>query len=150
MNIKQYWNIRHSGKAALGVAVLAALGMSTQTQAQSGLSIDSGEITYADHVAQIITDNCVVCHREGGVGPMQLTNFEQVRPWAPLIGMRVANKEMPPYSYDDHIGIQDLQGDWRLSDEEINTVTQWVAQGAPEGDWGDRSHPVANLPASDE
>ena len=28
MNIKQYWNIRHSGKAALGVAVLAALGMS--------------------------------------------------------------------------------------------------------------------------
>jgi hypothetical protein len=80
---------------------------------------------------------------------MQLTNFEQVRPWAPLVSMRVANKEMPPYSYD-HIGIQDLQGDWRLSDEEINTITQWVAQGAPEGDWGDRSHPVADLPAADE
>jgi len=131
MKIKQCWNKQRSGKAVLGFAVLAVLGFTGQAQAQSSLSIDSGEVTYADHVAQIITDNCVVCHREGGVGPMQLTNFEQVRPWAPLIGMRVANKEMPPYAYDDHIGIQDLQGDWRLSDEEIAAVTTWVAEVAP-------------------
>lgn len=139
------------GKAAFGLAALSIFGLAGQSQAQSSLAInDSDAVTYADHVAQIITDNCVVCHREGGVGPMQLTNYEQVRPWAPLISMRVANKEMPPYSYDDHIGIQDLQGDWRLSDEEIAAVTTWVAQGAPEGDWGDRSHPVADLPDPDQ
>ena len=151
MRIKQCWNHQRSGKAALGFAVLAVFGFTAQAQAQSStLSIDSGAVTYADHVAQIITDNCVVCHREGGIGPMQLTNFEQIRPWAPLISMRVANREMPPYAYDQHIGIQDLQGDWRLTDEEINTITSWVAQGAPEGDWGDRSHPVADLPNPDE
>jgi len=66
---------RHSGRAVLGASVFAILGMSGLAQAQSGLSINSGEITYADHVAQIITDNCVVCHREGGIGPMQLTNY---------------------------------------------------------------------------
>jgi mono/diheme cytochrome c family protein len=132
------------------VAAATFTMLGTTAQAQSDLSVIDSQITYADHVAQIITDNCVVCHREGGIGPMQLTSYEQVRPWAPLVSLRVANKEMPPYSYDDHIGIQDLQGDWRLSDEEINTITQWVAQGAFEGDWGDRNHPVADLPAADE
>lgn len=151
MKIKQCWNNQRSGKAALGFAVLAVFGITAQAQAQSStLSIDSGAVTYADHVAEIITENCVVCHREGGIGPMQLTNFEQIRPWAPLISLRVANREMPPYAYDQHIGIQELQGDWRLTDEEISTITNWVAQGAPEGDWGDRSHPVADLPDADE
>ncbi len=90
---------QYTGKAILGLTVLAALGLTAQAQAQStSLSIDAEKITYADHVAQIITDNCVVCHREGGVGPMQLTNYEQVRPWAPLIQYRVENREMPPYA----------------------------------------------------
>ncbi len=151
MKIKQCWTNQRSRKAALGFAVLAVFGITAQAQAQSStLSIDSGAVTYADHVAEIITENCVVCHREGGIGPMQLTNFEQIRPWAPLISMRVASREMPPYAYDQHIGIQELQGDWRLTDEEISTITNWVAQGAPEGDWGDRSHPVADLPDADE
>ena len=132
----------------VAAATFTMLGASAQ--AQSDLSVIDTQITYADHVAQIITDNCVVCHREGGVGPMQLTNFEQVRPWAPLISMRVENREMPPYAYDHGIGIQKLQGDWRLEQSEIDTIVSWVEQGAPEGNWGDRIHPVANLPAADE
>jgi len=90
--------------------------------------------TYTDEVASIINENCATCHREGGIGPMQLTNYEQVRPWAPLISLRVANREMPPYAYDQHIGIQDLQGDWRLDQEEIDTIVAWVNAGAPYGD----------------
>ncbi|MDO8272531.1 MAG: hypothetical protein Q7U82_11545 [Gammaproteobacteria bacterium] len=76
MRTMQCWKQKQrTGKAILGLTVLAALGLTAQAQAQSGaLSIDAGQVTYADHVAQIITDNCVVCHREGGVGPMQLTN----------------------------------------------------------------------------
>jgi mono/diheme cytochrome c family protein len=150
MRIKQCSSAKIFKKGALGLAVLAVLGGAGQAQAQSALSINTGEVTYADHVAQIITDNCVVCHREGGVGPMQLTNYEQVRPWAPLIQYRVENREMPPYAYDHGIGIQELQGDWRLEQSEIDTITAWVQQGAQEGDWGDRSHPVANLPDPDQ
>ena len=117
-------------------AVVMAFGLQAQAQEQ---------ITYADHVAQIITDNCVVCHQEGGIGPMQFTSYEQVRPWAPLIQMKVASREMPPYAYDHGIGIQDLQGDWRLAQEDIDTIVTWVDQGAALGDWGDRSHPVADV-----
>jgi mono/diheme cytochrome c family protein len=90
--------------------------------------------TYTNEVASIINDNCVVCHRAGGIGPMSFETYEQVRPWAPLIQMRVANREMPPYAYDHGIGIQDLQGDWRLSQEDIDTVVAWVNSGSQYGD----------------
>ena len=34
-------------------------------------SAQDDQITYNSHVAKIINENCVVCHREGGIGPMQ-------------------------------------------------------------------------------
>ena len=90
--------------------------------------------TYTDEVANIINENCVVCHRQGGIGPMSFETYEQVRPWAPLIAMKVASREMPPYAYDHGIGIQDLQGDWRLAQEDIDTVVAWVNSGSIYGD----------------
>lgn len=110
------------------LTILACVSM-TQIMAQ-----ELGEpISYSGHVARIINENCVVCHREGGIGPMELSSYESVRPWAPLIQLKVANREMPPYAYDHDIGIQDLQGDWRLSQEDIDTVVGWVSQGSPLG-----------------
>ena len=99
----------------------------------SSVQAQDDEVTYNTHVAQIINENCVVCHREGGIGPMQFENYDQVRPWAPLIQLKVANREMPPYAYDHGIGIQDLEGDWRLAQEEIDAITQWVNNGSPIG-----------------
>ena len=90
--------------------------------------------TYTDEVAEIINSNCVVCHRQGGIGPMSFETYEQVRPWAPLISLKVMKREMPPYAYDHGIGIQDLQGDWRLSQKDIDTVVEWVDTGASYGD----------------
>ena len=113
----------------LGLATIALLGFQTQAVAQAG-----HQVTYNGEVGRIINENCVVCHREGGIGPMQLSSYDQVRPWAPLIQLRVANKEMPPYAYDHGIGIQELQGDWRLQQEDIDTIVAWVNQGAPLGD----------------
>ncbi|PCJ27063.1 MAG: hypothetical protein COA96_03880 [SAR86 cluster bacterium] len=114
----------------IGLVSLVALGVQTTAVAQA----QDDQITYNTHVAKIINENCVVCHREGGIGPMQLTNYEQVRPWAPLIQMKVANRQMPPYAYDHGIGIQDLEGDWRLSQDDIDSVVAWVNQGSPQGD----------------
>ncbi len=92
------------------------------------------ELVYNGEIGRIINENCVVCHQEGGIGPMAFENYEQVRPWAPLISYRVQSREMPPYAYDQHIGIQDLIGDWRLDQQEIDKVVAWVEAGAPMGD----------------
>jgi hypothetical protein len=92
------------------------------------------EPTYIDGVSSIINNNCVVCHREGGIGPMSFESYEQVRPWAPLIQHKISTREMPPYAYDHGIGIQDLQGDWRLPQNDIDVVVDWVRSGSPYGD----------------
>ena len=106
------------------------------------------DVSYNGDVARIMNENCVVCHREGGIGPMQFESYDQVRPWAPLIQYKVANREMPPYAYDHGIGIQQLKGDWRLSQVEIDTIVAWVDQGAPQGD-PDIVPPPADLPDPD-
>ena len=80
---------------------------------------------------------------------MQFTSYEQVRPWAPIIGYRVERREMPPYAYDQHIGIQDLLGDWRLAQEDIDTILAWVDQGAPLGN-PDIVPPAAEVRSLDE
>jgi hypothetical protein len=126
------------------ITVLATSSMTGKALAQTHETV-----TYTEDVGRIINENCVVCHREGGIGPMQLTSYEQVRPWAPLIQLKVANREMPPYAYDEDIGIQDLEGDWRLKQEDIDTIVDWVNQGSP---LGDADLPVAmpDLPGLDE
>jgi len=96
--------------------------------------------TYAREVSRIIQDNCQGCHQPGQIGPMSFTNYDEVRPWAPLIRLKVLEREMPPYQYDNHIGVQELKGDWRMADEDIDTLVAWVDAGAPMGN-------PENLPA---
>ena len=116
-----------TNKSLLAIDLLVLMGLMYFT---SGVHAQ----TYTDNVAKIINNNCLICHRPGGIGPMSFEGYEQVRPWAPLIKMKVASREMPPYAYDHGIGIQDLQGDWRLSQKEIDTIVAWVDSGSQYGD----------------
>lgn len=97
--------------------------------------------TYAKEVSRIIQDNCQICHQPGNIGPMSFTSYEEVRPWAPLIQLRVAAREMPPYQYDTDTGIQHLKNDWRMSQEDIDTVVAWVNAGSPFGNPEDLPQP---------
>ena len=113
-----------------GTSLMSALAFQSHLLAQDAVH----DLTYNGSIGQIINENCVTCHQDGGIGPMQFETYDQVRPWAPLISYKVANKEMPPYAYDEDIGIQHLIGDWRLEQEEIAQIVSWVEQGAPLGD----------------
>ncbi len=116
-------------KSLLSFIAFPLLALSLTVTAQS-----DSELVYNGEIGRIINENCVVCHQEGGIGPMQFETYDQVRPWAPLIQLKVANREMPPYAYDQHIGIQDLIGDWRLEQAEIDKIVAWVDSGSPLGD----------------
>ena len=106
------------------------------------------DVTYAKDVAPIIQKNCTVCHRPGGIGPIDLVDYEDARRYARRIRRQVSNRTMPPYYYDRDIGIQSLKHDWRLSDEDITTIVDWVDQGTPLGDPADI--PVLDLPDSED
>jgi len=146
----QHRSLRPSFWTAAAVALVATFALQSEAHAQATFasSTDDADITYAADVATIIQNNCQVCHRAGGIGPMELVTYEDVRRYAPLIKIKVANREMPPYYYDSDIGIQELQHDWRLSQEDINTVVAWVDQGAVLGDPADM--PTIDLRSTDE
>ena len=131
-------------------ALVATFTFQSTAQAQvSFASTDDADVTYAADVASIIQDNCQVCHRAGGIAPMELIDYEDVKLYAPLIKVKVANRLMPPYYYDNDVGIQELKHDWRLSQEDINTVVAWVDQGAPLGNPDDMPPPVELLDTDD-
>jgi hypothetical protein len=123
------------------VAILAAFASSVDAQVNFASTGNVAEVTYAKDVAPIIQNNCMVCHRPGGIGPMDLMTYEDARRYARRIREQVSNRLMPPYYYDNDIGIQTLEHDWRLSQQEIDAVVAWVDQGAPLGDPADMPPP---------
>jgi hypothetical protein len=131
-------------------AFVATFAFQGSAQAQvSFASSNDAPLTYSADVASIIQENCTVCHRAGGIGPMELVTYENVKLYAPLIKIKVANRIMPPYYYDTDIGVQELKHDWRLSQEDINTIVAWVDQGAPLGNPDDMP-PPAELRTTDD
>ena len=121
------------GAATLALVATFAFQSTAQAQVTFASSSNDVPLTYSADVASIIQENCTVCHRAGGIGPMELVTYENVRMYAPLIKIKVVNRIMPPYYYDNDVGIQELQHDWRLSQEDINTIAAWVDQGTPLG-----------------
>jgi hypothetical protein len=89
-------------------------------------------LTFTRDVAPILYKRCVECHRAGEIAPMSLITYQEVRPWAKSIRQRVAERSMPPWYADPHIG--KFSNDPSLSKEEIDTIVAWVDSGAPKGD----------------
>jgi mono/diheme cytochrome c family protein len=123
------------------LAVAALFGHGAAFAAEPMIDPDPDQVTYAKDVAPILQENCQVCHQPGAIGPMSLTSYEEVRPWARVIQLQVESRNMPPYHYDTHVGIQELKNDQRLSEEEIRTIARWVEDGAPMGDLADMPPP---------
>ena len=99
--------------------------------------------TFSADIAPIMFDKCSSCHNPDGIGPMPLLSYEQVKPYAGLISLKVQAREMPPWHLDKSTGIQAYKNDVSLSDEQIDTIVAWVNGGMPEGD-------PANLPPEPE
>lgn len=93
-----------------------------------------GQVTFTKDVAPILQEHCQVCHRPNTFAPMSLLTYEDVRPWAKSIRLKVLAREMPPWYIDKNIGVRHFKNDASLSDAEIATVVNWVDAGAPKGD----------------
>ncbi len=89
------------------------------------------QITFSEHIAPIIYKNCGSCHRPGEIGPMNLTNYDEVKNWSTMIKYVTSIKYMPPWQADPEYSR--FQEENFLSDEEIQNIAEWVDNGAPEG-----------------
>lgn len=97
-------------------------------------------VTYFGHVKPLFDAKCGLCHVTGGVAPMPLETYEDVRDWAPQIRAAVGNGRMPPWYAAD--GCNEYYGDRSLSDDQKALVLQWVDDGALEGDEARAAEPL--------
>jgi hypothetical protein len=89
-------------------------------------------VTYTKDISPIIYNNCTVCHRDGEIAPFPLTNFEEVRDEAYTIRSVTRKGYMPPWMPDR--GFSHFLGERGLTDQEVETIAQWVKAEMPEGD----------------
>lgn len=104
------------------VAAMAVVGSMQQAKAQ----------TFHADVAPIIYNNCTECHRDGEIGPGQFITYEEVSLAAGMIEYSIQSGYMPPWSPDHNYS--SLLGERYLTQEQIQTVSDWIAAGKPEGD----------------
>ncbi|MFM1895774.1 MAG: hypothetical protein RLZZ385_848 [Pseudomonadota bacterium] len=99
--------------------------------------IDPRAVTFNKDIAPILQRSCQNCHHVGGGGPMSLVNYNEVRPWAPVIKYRTSIRDrmgaMPPFFVEKDIGIHQFKNDPSLSDLELALIQAWADNGAPEG-----------------
>jgi hypothetical protein len=94
-------------------------------------------VTFTKDIAPILQAKCQDCHRQGGMAPMALVSYQEVRPWAKSVKSRVLAHTMPPWFLDKTVGIQHFSNDASLNDQQIATIVKWVDSGSPQGDLKD-------------
>jgi thiol-disulfide isomerase/thioredoxin/Ca2+-binding EF-hand superfamily protein len=114
-------------------------------------------ITYHNRVSRIIQQNCVNCHREGGVAPFTLTTLEDVQSHAGMIEQVVERGLMPPWFAANTIAGKTLAGstpandaevlspwinDCSLGESEKRDLLTWLAGEMPAGDADDAPLPL--------
>jgi peroxiredoxin len=91
-----------------------------------------GTFTYTKHVAGILQNHCLECHRPGQVGPFALTSYEDAVNWSAMIREVISEGRMPPWHADPKFG--HFANDRRLSEDSRKALLGWIEQGCPKGD----------------
>jgi mono/diheme cytochrome c family protein len=126
----------------VGQPILAAAAFQAALFASATLCsplASAAPLTYAHDIAPIIERNCVACHRVGEAAPFPLLTYADVKKRAAQIAAVTRSRYMPPWLPERGFG--DFADERRLTAEEIRTIADWVAQGAPEGS------PAASAPS---
>ena len=90
------------------------------------------DVTFAEQVAPILKKHCWECHQSGGSAPFALTTFKQASAQAEAIAEVVIQERMPPWFASHDFGpFVNRRG---LSDDERQTIADWVRSGAAQGD----------------
>jgi hypothetical protein len=89
-------------------------------------------ITFAEHVAPILAEHCVSCHRPGEPAPFDLSTYRDAERRAQQISEVVQSGLMPPWLPEP--GELPFVDERRLSAREVDLVRRWIKEGAPQGD----------------
>jgi hypothetical protein len=88
--------------------------------------------TWNHDVQPLVAEHCQGCHTQGGIAPFALDSYAQARPQAFALAAAVASRKMPPWMPEED-GCVPLRDSRRLTDAQVQVVSDWAAAGAPEG-----------------
>jgi hypothetical protein len=88
------------------------------------------KISYSKEIAPMLIDKCVSCHRDGGIAPWQMSSYEIVKGFSPMIREVLRTQRMPPWHADPHYGA--FRNDRSLTGEQVKTLVHWIEAGAPQ------------------
>lgn len=127
---------------ALGGASLLIFGFASmpEDKPKEPLKVPA-KPTYAEHVAPILNNHCVQCHRPGEVAPFSLLGYDNAKKWAAMTSVVTHSKQMPPWKAKTGYG--EFADDIQLSPEQIQILKLWNDQGAPRGDRAKEPKPPA-------
>ena len=94
------------------------------------------QVSYITDIAPILERNCVNCHREGGIGPWQMSSHAMVRGWSPMMREVVMTQRMPPGRIDTHVG-KPMSNASGLTVAEQQLLIDWIDQGSPKDEGAD-------------
>ena len=100
-------------------------------------------ISYEKEIAPILQDNCVSCHRTGGIGPWAMSDYNMVKGFSLMVREVLRTKRMPPWHADPDIG--HFSNDRSLTIEETQKLVHWIEAGSPRGSGPD---PIAEADIS--
>src|SRR5215471_19626963 len=96
------------------------------------LAVQSNPATFSEHIAPILYQNCVRCHRPGEAAPFSLITYDDVKKRGMLIATVTKSRYMPPW-HAEH-GYGEFAEERRLTEAQIATIGEWVQQGMRQGD----------------
>ncbi len=85
-------------------------------------------ISYSKTIAPLLHQKCMACHRQGGVAPWAMTDYQTVKGWSGMMREVIRTKRMPPWQADPHVG--SFKNDISLSIEEQRELLHWIESGA--------------------
>ena len=93
------------------------------------------ELTFHNRISRVIQQNCIDCHRDGGVAPFSLQTFEDVKAHSGMIEQVVQNASMPPwFAAGPPDDLSPWTNDCSLTSDEKRDLLIWLAGSMPEGD----------------
>lgn len=90
------------------------------------------EVTFANDIAPIIYKNCTTCHRQGEIGPMPFTSYDEISAWGSMLNEVIQSNYMPPWPPSkEYSRFSNERG---LTDDEKSLIAEWIENEMPRGD----------------
>ena len=102
-------------------------------------------LNYTDDIAPILRDYCVRCHREGGMAPWAMTDYQTIVGWSDMMEQVLLSRRMPPWKADPKIG--HFSNSFAMPDDARRKVLNWINNGLEAGIGDD---PLINASAAEE